>query len=455
VRASRAAAAAGLCACLSAWTGRAAADGVARAEGSAAAQVSPERAELAALRAELERMHAQLATLEAELALAARSSPQEERIQGLEAQLGRLRDELRRLGEQARQTGNALDALAEEQHKGISLSVYGTLDATAYEGEHAILDGRLFELVLSGRPHKRLSFIAQAEFERAASVGGERGGEIVVEQAYATLSLNQLLNLRAGAFLVPFGNVGADHFPPKREVVSRPLVAEVVVPSDWTDNGVGLTGNRLVGATWLLSYEAYVMAGLSSQITGTGMRDARQGYGVDNNGDKALAAHVALDRTGKLGLGLSAYRGKYDDEGRRTLLGWGLDGVGVFGPFKVTGEFSSFTAARVPGPDARLRGFYVRGVYEFGRRLLQRSVLGRDFDEPRLAAVFQYDLAALDGPVDGVFERNRERRATWGMNYRPSSQWVLKLAYERNAFTRRPLFKGDRDGWLGSVGFIF
>jgi hypothetical protein len=429
--------------------------GAAAADVTPTAAATPDRTELAALREELERVHAQLATVQAELALASQPGAQEERIRNLEAQLGRLRDELRRLGEQARQTGNALDALAEEQHKGISMSVYGTLDATAYEGEHAILDGRLFELVLSGRPHKRLSFIAQAEFERAASVGGERGGEIVVEQAYATLSLNPLLNLRAGAFLVPFGNVAADHFPPKREVVSRPLVAEVVVPSDWTDNGVGLTGNRLVGATWLLSYEAYVMAGLASQITGTGMRDARQGYGVDNNGDKAVAAHVALDRTGKLGLGLSAYRGKYDDEGRHTLLGWGLDGVGVFGPFKVTGEFSSFGAARVPGPDARLSGFYVRGVYEFGRRLLQRTVLGRDFDEPRLAAVFQYDRVALDGPVDGAFERNRERRTTLGLNYRPSSQWVLKLTYEMNDFTHRPLFKGDRDGWLGSVGFIF
>jgi hypothetical protein len=414
-----------------------------------------DRAEVAALGQALARLRAQLATVEAELAVAARPGPQEERIRALEAQLGRLREELRRLGEQARQTGNALDALSEEQHKGINLSVYGTLDFAAYQGENAVLDGRLFELVLSGRPHKRLSFIAQAEFERAASVGGERGGEITVEQAYATLGLGPLLNLRAGAFLMPFGNVAVDHFPPKREVVSRPLVREVVVPSDWTDNGVGLTGNRLVGATWLASYEAYVTAGLAAQVTGTGMREARQGYGVDNNGDKALVGHLSLSRTGKLGLGLSAYRGKYDDEGRRTLRGWGFDALGVIGPFKVTGELSSFTAARVPGPDARLRGFYVRGVYEFGRGLLRRTVFGRDFDEPRLTAVIQYDRVALDGPVEGVFERNRERRMTLGLNYRPSSQWVLKLTYEMNGFTHRPLVKGDRDGWLGSVGFIF
>jgi hypothetical protein len=425
------------------------------ADGVGAAQAAPDRTEVAALREDLARLRAQLAALEAELARIARRGPEEEQVRALEAQLGRLREELRRLGDQARQTGNALDALAEEQHKAISVSVYGSLDATAYKGEKTVLDGRLFELVLSGRPHKRLSFIAQAEFERAAEVGGERGGEIVLEQAYTTLGLHPLLNLRAGVIFVPFGNVGVDHFPPKREVVSRPLVSEVVVPSDWSDNGVGLTGNRPIGATWLLSYEAYVMAGLASQVTGAGMRDARQGYGVDNNADKALAAHLSLNRTGKVSLGLSAYRGKYDDLGRHTLRGFAFDGLGVIGPFKVRGEVSAFSAARDPGPDARLRGFYVRGVYEFGRGLLRRTVLGRDFDEPLLAAVFQYDLVALDGPVEGVFERNRERRATWGLNYRPSPQWVLKLTYERNDATNRPLVKGDRDGWLGSVGFIF
>ena len=72
-----------------------------------------------------------------------------------------------------------------------------------------------------------------------------------------------------------------------------------------------------------------------------------------------------------------------------------------------------------------------------------------------LALVFQHDRALLDGPLEGEWVRNRERRSSLGLNFRPSSQWVLKLGYEWNATTNRPLVRGDKDGWVGSVGFVF
>jgi hypothetical protein len=383
------------------------------------------------------------------------AAPDQQRIEALEREIALLEEELRRLADEARQTANALAALSQESERIISLTVYGNLDASRYQGDPAILDARTFELVLSGHPHKRLSFIAQVEFERAAGVGDDRGGEVVVEQAYVTLGLWPWLDLRAGAFFVPFGFVGVDHFPPKRDVVTRPLTTYVVVPGDWTDNGVGLYGKRLVGENWLLSYEAYLLAGLDSDVSALGLRRARQGYGVDNNGDKALAGRLALNRSTRLQVGLSGYSCEYDDAGEQRLNGWALDAVAQAGPLKLTVERDSFTAPFSSGPRGRWRGHYARLVYDFGRSFLQRTALGRDFEEPRLSLVLQHDRVAIDAPGADGFARNRERRLTAGLNVRPSTQWVLKLGYEWNATTGQPLVNGDKDGWLGSIGFIF
>jgi hypothetical protein len=218
-----------------------------------------------------------------------------------------------------------------------------------------------------------------------------------VEQAYATLSLWPALGLRAGIFLVPFGNP-QEHFPAGRDVVTRPLVSYVVTPSDWTDNGVGLVGRHLVGASWLIGYEAWVMAGLDDEFDALGLRAARQGYGVDNNADKALVGRVSLKRGSALAFGLSGYRGRYDDGGRRTLAGWGADLSAGWGPLSVAGEIQGFAADRAPLPDARYRGFYMRTGYAFGGRALARTVLGRGFDAPRLALVAEVDQVTIDGP---------------------------------------------------------
>ena len=413
-------------------------------------------AEMARLKQELARLAQEMKKLRAELAQRpSPAAPAEERLRALEASLARLENDLKRLAEESRPVAGAVDEMASREQRHSSLTAYGSLDFSAYRGENSILDGRTFGLVFSGRPHERLSFLAEIAFERAASAAGPRGGEVEVQQAFASFSLSSSLNLRAGIVLVPFGNVNIDHFAPNREVVAAPLVSYVVVPSAWTDNGLGLAGKQVLGSTWLLTYEGYLIAGLGARVTGLGLRQARQGYGVDNNDDKALVARLALSRANTAHLGLSGYSGKYDDRNRKRLNGWAVDGLLTLGPFRITGDFNSFTAAQEAGPDIRLRGFYVRGVYGFGRARLARTRLGRGFDEPLLSLFAQYDHVQADGPVEGSFDHSQERRATAGLNFRPSAQWVLKLSYEWNSSEGHALDRGDRDGLLGSIGFIF
>lgn len=410
------------------------------------AQVRQLQATVEALRRDLDAARQQLA--------ADATASFDARLAALEAQLAELRQQLQSEAAERQRVADQAAQVAEAESRRTSLNVYGDFAAVGYQGQDAVFDAKAFELVVSGRPHARLGFFAEVEFERVAGVGGERGGEIVVEQAYANLVFNPALNLRAGVLLVPFGNVNIDHYAPQRDVISKPLTSYVIAPSDWTDNGLGFYGRFSLGEAWRLSYETYAVAGLSSQIDTTGTRAARQGYGVDNNSDKALVGRAALNRLGGLELGLSGYTGKYDDANRQRLDGWAADGLFRAGPLKLTGEYNWMRAGRDPRRDTLMRGFYARAVLGFGRHLLPRP-LTRDFSLPEWAAVVQYDEVTIEGSADRAAVRNRERRTTFGLNYRPTPQWVLKLNYELNDALGQPLYAGDADGWLGSIGFVF
>jgi hypothetical protein len=414
-----------------------------------------------ALQAEVERLRAELAALREEMGKlreeatrAATPDPAlKTRIAEIEARQARAEAELGRVAEELKRVADGLDAVTESDRKRPAVTLYGTFQAMKYQGENSVLNAEAFELVFSGRPHKRLGYFAEIEFERAAAVGGERGGEVVLEQAYASYTFAPQIGLRAGVLLVPFGNVNVDHYAPMRDTVSKPLVSYVVAPSDWTENGVQVYGRQMLGSAWHLDYQACVVAGLDSDLDALGMRLGRQPFGVDNNDDKALVGRVAASRGSRFELGLSGYTGKYDDANSRRLNGWAVDNRTEIGPLRLTGEYNSFVADRGPLRNASWRGYYLRASFDLVGGLLRH--VAKDFDEPRLTLVAQYDEVRLEAPLEGAFVANKETRVTWGFAYRPSRQWVLKLSREENTATNMPLVKGDRDGWLGSIGFIF
>lgn len=417
-------------------------------------RVSALQAELDKLRVEMEGLRKELQRLREEAA----ASPGPDlaaRLATVEARQARIETELARLADELKQTGEALDQVSENDRRRPTITVYGRLQATKYSGRDSILDAEAFEIVLSGRPHPRLSFFAEIEFERAASVGGPRGGEIVVEQAYVSYTFASLLSLRTGVLLVPFGNVNVDHFAPLRDVVRKPLVSYAVAPSDWTDNGLQLAGRKVMGTAWLVEYEASLVAGLDADITSAGTRAARQGFGVDNNGNKAVVGRVAIKRRSAFEAGLSGYTGRYDDANRRRLEGWATDLRTEIGPLRLTGEYDHFSADRGTSEPSHLRGYYVRASYDLRGGILRALAPG--FEDPRLTLVAQYDEVRISGPAPSTaaFERNRETGLTLGLAWRPSRQWVAKVNYERNKATGRSLDRGTVNGWLGSVGFVF
>ncbi len=378
------------------------------------------------------------------------------RASEIERSVSTLAGEIRTLREDLAATQEELEAASAADSRRATIVVYGHVDGRAFEGKNSEFDAEAFELVLSGQPHERLGFFAEVEFEQAAAVGGERGGEVVLEQAYSNLNVAPWLNLRAGVLLVPFGNVNVDHYAPRRDVIAKPLVAYAVAPSDWTDNGFGFYGRLPIGAGTSLSYEVDLVAGLDSNITALGMRNARQGFGVDNNANKAIVGRMALRWSERVEFGASAYRGKYDDASRRSLDGWAVDGRLLFGPLMLTGEYDRFTAERLGSlDDGRLEGWYARATWQFGNSLLRATPIGKSFPDATLALVYQHDRVVLAGPEEGVWARNEEKRDTFGLNFRPSDHWVLKVNRESNRAKRHTIYRGNSRGWLASIGFVF
>ena len=418
------------------------------------------------LRIEVDRLRQEVATLRDELAALRREAPAsdvrearlssaEQRLQALEGTVAALGERLAILDERGGRVDDALDAVDRAEERRVHLGVYGNMVAEDRVDEGSRFAAESFELVLSGRPHARLGFFAEIELENAAAVGGARGGEVLLEQAWASYTISPLFNLRAGVLLVPFGNVSGDHYAPNRDVVSKPLTSLVVAPSDWTDNGLGVYGRGVLGGDWVLAYEALVGAGLDAHLDAFGTRGARQPFGVDNNNDKAVSSRLSLRRGQGFELGLSGYRGKYDDASRLLLAGWAVDAHAALGPVLLTGEWNRLAAARATAPDARFEGWYARAVWSASPAWLHAGALGASFPEGKLALVAQYDRVRLRGPLAGSWLDQEERRWTWGLNYRPSHEWVLKIDYERSRASRLRLVNGDSQGWVTAIGFVF
>lgn len=421
-------------------------------EAAVAARVDQLEGDVAQLRRELAELRQLLEKVAREVTPPA-AALLEERVSSLEETGRQLGAQTEELGNTVRDQNDSLATLSLTEERRIQVNTYGTFNVIDASKNDSVYDAEAFELVLSGKPSERISFFAEIEFERAATVGGRRGGEVLVEQAYANFALTRRLHLRAGVLLVPFGNVNVDHYAPNRDVISKPLVSYVVAPSDWTDNGFGLQGSVLIGGADSLAFEIYTLAGLDANISALGTRAARQPFGEDNNNNKAVAMRVAWDQGGNFQLGLSAYTGKVDDEGRERLEGWAADAHWQKGPLLLTGEFDRFEGDSAAWGPLLLEGWYARATWKLPALLAGRH--SRLFPAAHLDLVAQYDHAHIEGPFADAWEVNREWRRTLGINYHPSHQWVLKLNHERSEADHRPLQFGSQRAWLGSIGFQF
>ncbi|MFO1494528.1 MAG: hypothetical protein U1F26_07710 [Lysobacterales bacterium] len=237
-------------------------------------------------------------------------------------------------------------------------------------------------------------------------------------------------------------------------MIARPLSSRLIAPSDWTDNGFGLVGHRALNDAWQLDWEAYVIAGLGGEPGGPGLRSLRQGFGADNNQNKALVTHLALRQGDTLSVGLGLYQGAFDDRGDLDLRGAGLDFIWYPAPWKLSGEFLQMRADRIDRSSATLYGGYLRAGYDLDT-LLPPGWAGRSLSGSQAGAGLRVRLPQRGGSGRCAQPGAAGRKHVLGLRWQPDHSWILKLNREWSQANAGRLVNGDDDLWLLGIGFVF
>ena len=402
------------------------------------------------------------------------AGPQDDRLDAVESRLQTLEQDNKRLSTELR---DALDALAEAEVVGganatpfdpeltktwaalaqrrlapraaavytadrLSFGGYGEFLAEEYNGrDDDRFDALRWVMYFGSRFSDRWIFNSEIEIEHgstdAASATTSSNGSVSIEFAYIDHLLTDQIALRGGVVLTPMGFVNERHEPTTFLPAARPQTETRIIPSTWRAIGAGAYGQ-----TGPFAWTAYAINGLAGgRFNASGLRGGRQKANRASSENVALVGRVDyVDIPGVIA-GFSAFQGNSgagQPEGLGTTI-FDLHAEWNEGPWNVRGLFAqadvddtaAFNARNLantgenPGLAERLEGWYI----EAGFDLLS---LTDDYANQTLDVFFRYEdidtqakLAPgtpAGGGVDDTF-------LTYGLNYRPLDQVVLKLDY--------------------------
>lgn len=340
----------------------------------------------------------------------------------------------------------------------VSVGGYMDHEFESFHESTATFDQHRWIINIGAELADRLRFYSEYEIEHGGP-NASGGGEAKVEQAWIDYLITEWLNLRAGAILVPFGRYNLYHDSDLQDLTDRPLVARDIIPTTWTESGVGLYGefNPVLRdyEDLVLGYEAYVINGLDDGFSDTSLRGARGSIESDNNTAKSLVGRVIVSPALGHEIGLSGYWGIYSN--KDDITGGAVDWLTTWGSLEVLGEFAYFGVDEPSGMNIAdyFTGYHIQANYHFWPEFLNDTFLGRNFDEPSFTLVSRYGWAKIDDDSDAGTGDNEERRVTLGLNYRPVESWVFKTEYQWNDTKNERLERGDKHGFMASVAMGF
>jgi hypothetical protein len=164
-----------------------------------------------------------------------------------------------------------------------------------------------FVLFVGHKFNRKISFFSELEVEDAKVEGGEEGGEVALEQAYAKFSFNQNHYLVAGLFIPRLGILNENHLPNTFNGNERTQVETFILPSTWRELGVSFYGSM---NSLPINYSIGIMNGLNSAgfEHGSGIREGRfEGRNASAN-NLAITGSLQFNRNNFLAQ-LSGYYG--------------------------------------------------------------------------------------------------------------------------------------------------
>jgi hypothetical protein len=353
-----------------------------------------------------------------------------------------------------------------QQTRGLSIGGYGEAFYTRILGDKRgdTADALRFVLYTGYKFSDRIVLNTEVEFEHATTgeTVSSEPGEVAVEFAYLDFFGWDWLNARAGLVLVPMGFINEIHEPVYFHGVNRPEVERRIIPTTWSELGVGLFGS-LPGD---LQYRTYFTTSLNARGFGSsGIRDGRQG------GQRAIAESPAgsgrIDWTPSYVPGLllggsffvgetgqaKEFAGKridglftlWDAHAQYRWRGLELRALFVEGEL---GEAAAISQEVEQTVGDRSRGFYVEAAYD-----ILPHVLPTYTRQSFLPFVRYESLDPNQGAPTG-FERDRTRDVelyTAGFTFKPHPQVAIKFDYRTFEVA-----KGRRANEINTgIGFVF
>lgn len=351
-----------------------------------------------------------------------------------------------------------------KSHGGLAITAFDRLaKATSFGGyfdtewkssgkENSFIAHRLV-LQTSAQPHSSILFNTELEYEYGGAVNAlGNTGEIKLEQAWVDYKVSDVATMRAGIVLVPFGRLNYLHDSDVRDTTNRPIVNRYIVPTTWSDTGVGIHGLTEVSGMDV-SYEAYILNGLTATAsTSTGIRSVRPGFKKDNNGNKAFATRVGVIPSISTEFGVSYYNDLLDaSQGRQPFNMYGFDFLYKVGALELGGEFAlSKTDVTMQNPLAGQQdGYFIEARYRWLPEMIKPWIGATQFERPSMTWFARHGEVELNR---GGGASMNQKQTTFGVNYRPIPEMAIKFEYEIN---KGNLSEGDYDTIWSSVALGF
>jgi hypothetical protein len=257
-----------------------------------------------------------------------------------------------------------------------------------------------------------------ADYNRTTALGG-----ILLERIHADYEFDQRFTLRVGQFLTPYGVWNVDHGSPAVIPVGIPYaIGQAMFPQRQT----GLEGFGRVDLNDKLT--------LQYHLTVSNGRGPFESH-LDLDKNKALGARVRLIYQGKLGdiaLGASGYYGRNTDANPKNIT---------------TGETQIVLQADELAVAGDLRWVW-RGLHlqtEFVQKQTAYTDKGRQYRVPDRSSwggygLLGYRIPRLEVMPFVMFQRQSDeyfnlRAASFGLNYRPIPELVVKLSETLETFS--------------------
>jgi hypothetical protein len=329
--------------------------------------------------------------------------------------------------------------------KGLAIGGYGEFTYRNQVSAGGTAESDLLRAVLYAgyRFNPTIVFNSEIEFEHA-------GREVSVEFAYLDFLFTDAVRLRVGNVLVPMGFVNEMHEPPFFHGVRRPDLDTVIIPTTWSENGVGLHGD-VAG----LRYKAFLVTGLDpirggeaekaedKTQAGTWLRAGRTG-GAESSAESLAGVLNLVYAYGPATFGGSIYGGRAGqghstETGQKvhanvllTELHAGFDWRGVHARGIVAqgnlGQADLVSAALgLSGRQvlaSRVRGAYGEVAYDVLSTLGGEASLSPFV---RWERINLHDQVPRGGDVDPALKYDL---VTAGLTYKPIATVVLKADYQ-------------------------